>query len=299
MDNFKKYTESLLQKVHFPEKIKQDRTYCFTYWYFKSSNTYIYLRYVLKSLSMRRIIFILFYLIGSIQFDLAFGQAIDFKQEATLILRTYDLKEAAWAMNQQPITITSFRSPRSAGGKHDFFSEGDYWWPDPQNPEGPYVQRDGLTNPDNFTDHRKMMIRFSKIMGSLTSAYLLTKDEKYSNQAFAHARAWLIDTSTRMNPHMLYAQAIKGRFTGRGIGIIDMIQFIEVSQSLLKLEHAKTANKQEYVAFRKWFDNFLQWVTTHPYGLDEKKAVNNHGTCWTLQVSAFAKFGTTVAQSCI
>ena len=28
-------------------------------------------------------------------------------------------------------------SPRSAGGKHDFFSEGDYWWPDPANPDGP------------------------------------------------------------------------------------------------------------------------------------------------------------------
>jgi hypothetical protein len=44
------------------------------------------------------------------------------------------------------------------------------------------------------------------------------------------------------------------------------------------------------LGFRKWFEDFLQWVTTHPYGLDEKKALNNHGTCWTLQVSAFAKF---------
>ena len=239
---------------------------------------------------MGRFSFILLFLIGCIQSEFVFGQSIEVKKQAILVLRNLDLKEAAWAMDQQPITITSFRSPRSVGDKHDFFSEGDYWWPDPQNPEGPYVQRDGMTNPDNFVDHRKMMIRFSRIMGALTSAYLLTKDEKYSSQAFAHARAWFIDTTTRMNPHMLYAQAIKGRFTGRGIGIIDMIQFIEVSQSLLKLEQAKGANKQEYLAYRKWFEDFLQWVTTHPYGLDEKKALNNHGTCWTLQVSAFAKF---------
>ena len=245
---------------------------------------------MLKYPFMRRVVFILLLLIGCVQFDLVYGQATNVRQQAIQVLRNYDLKEASWAMDQQPITITSFRSPRSAGGKHDFFSEGDYWWPDPQNPAGPYVQRDGMTNPDNFVDHRKMMIRFSRIMGSLTSAYLLTQDEKYSRQAFAHARAWFIDTATRMNPHMLYAQAIKGRFTGRGIGIIDMIQFIEVSQSLLKLEHAKAANKQEYLGFRKWFEDFLQWVTTHPYGLDEKKALNNHGTCWTLQVSAFAKF---------
>ena len=239
---------------------------------------------------MSRFSFILLFLIVCIQSEFVFGQSIYVKKQAILVLRNLDLKEADWAMDQQPITITSFRSPRSAGDKHDFFSEGDYWWPDPQNPEGPYVQRDGMTNPDNFVDHRKMMIRFSRIMGALTSAYLLTKDEKYSSQAFAHARAWFIDTTTHMNPHMLYAQAIKGRFTGRGIGIIDMIQFIEVSQSLLKLEQAKGANKQEYLAYRKWFEDFLQWVTTHPYGLDEKKALNNHGTCWTLQVSAFAKF---------
>src|SRR5690348_6673482 len=75
------------------------------------------------------------------------------------------LMEAQWAVQQQPVTVTAETSPRSAGGKNDFFSEGDYWWPDPNNPDGPYIQRDGMTNPDNFTAHRKAMIRFSKIVG--------------------------------------------------------------------------------------------------------------------------------------
>ena len=60
-----------------------------------------------------------------------------------------------------PVTVTAAHSPRSAGGLHDFFSEGDYWWPDPANPDGPYIQRDGMTNPDNFVAHRQAMIRFS------------------------------------------------------------------------------------------------------------------------------------------
>ena len=51
--------------------------------------------------------------------------------------------------------MTAAHSPRSAGGLHDFFSEGDYWWPDPKNPDGPYIQRDGMTNPDNFVEHRQ------------------------------------------------------------------------------------------------------------------------------------------------
>ena len=35
---------------------------------------------------------------------------------------------------------------------HDYFSEGDYWWPDPKNPGGPYIRRDGFSNPANFND---------------------------------------------------------------------------------------------------------------------------------------------------
>ena len=45
---------------------------------------------------------------------------------------------AAEAFRQEPpVTVTATSSPRSTGGRHDFFSEGDYWWPDPKNPADP------------------------------------------------------------------------------------------------------------------------------------------------------------------
>lgn len=197
-------------------------------------------------------------------------------------------KNAAWAMQQQPVTVTASSSPRSAGGKHDFFSEGDYWWPDPANPDGPYVQRDGMTNPDNFTEHRKAMIRFSRIAGALGSAYVLTEDKKYADQLAEHCSAWFMDTATRMNPNLLYAQAIKGRATGRGIGIIDAIQLMEVARALEK--SANDIDPAVMRASRTWFGEYLNWVTTHPYGIDEMNAKNNHGTCWVMQVSVFARF---------
>ncbi len=31
------------------------------------------------------------------------------------------------------------------------------------------------------------------------------------------------------------------------------------------------------------------WMTTHPYGIEEREAKNNHGTCWVMQVAAFAR----------
>jgi len=93
-----------------------------------------------------------------------------------------------------------------------------------------------------------------------------------------------------MNPNLLYAQAIKGRFTGRGIGIIDTIQLMEVVQGLMAMLNAKEINKEDMAAIRNWFERYLQWLTTHQYGKDEMNAVNNHGTCWVMQVSAFSKF---------
>ncbi len=200
------------------------------------------------------------------------------------------MKEAGWAMQQQPITVTAQTSPRSAGGKHDFFSEGDYWWPNPKSPDSPYVQKDGMTNPDNFVAHRLAMIRLSKIVGALASAYRLTKDEKYFQHALKHCNAWFVDTATKMNPNLLYAQAIKGRFTGRGIGIIDTIQLMEVVQGLTGMERERIIDKDLLVGIRNWFEEYLRWLTTHKYGQDEMNAANNHGTCWVMQVAAFAKF---------
>ncbi len=218
----------------------------------------------------------------------SYGQNL--KAEITKTLRPYILKEAAWAMQQKPVTITAESCSRSAGGKHDFYSEGDYWWPNPKSPDSPYVQRDGMTNPQNFTTHRLAMIRFSRIMGALASAYQLTGDNKYVSQAQAHLNAWFINPETMMNPNLQYSQAIKGVATGRGIGIIDAIQLMEVVQGTEAMQHSSALSKQTLAGVKSWFSQYIGWVTTHKYGMDEMNAKNNHGTCWVMQVACFAKF---------
>jgi hypothetical protein len=212
------------------------------------------------------------------------------KQQVAATLRPYILKEAAWALTQHPITVAAESCPRSAGGKHDFYSEGDYWWPNPANPEGPYIQKDGLTNPQNFVAHRQAMIRFSRIIGALASAYQITHDKKYVKHALLHLKAWFIDPETLMNPNLLYAQAIKGVATGRGIGIIDTIQLMEVIQGLESMQASPLVDKQTLQGIKNWVSAYLTWLTTHQYGKDEMNAKNNHGTCWVMQVACFAKF---------
>jgi hypothetical protein len=211
-----------------------------------------------------------------------------FKKTAS-VLANKIIQQADATLFEKPITVTAYSSERSKGGKHDFFSEGDYWWPDTLHPNGPYIQRDGLTNPQNFTAHRLAMIRFSKVVGSLTSAYILTKNTKYSNAAVGHLKAWFIDTATLMNPSLLYGQAITRKVSGRGIGIIDMIQMVEVAQSVSVLEKSGLINNKDISEIKNWFTQYLKWVTTHSYGIEEREAKNNHGTCWVMQVSVFAK----------
>ena len=192
-------------------------------------------------------------------------------------------------LSAEPETVTAFACDRSAGGVHDFYSEGDYWWPDPENPDGPFIRRDGETNPDNFVAHRHAMIRFSQVMGAMASAWLVGNDEKYVQHAMKHARAWFVDPDTRMNPNLLYAQAIKGHVTGRGVGIIDTIHLMEVAQAIIRMQQSGSINQEDLAAIRRWFAEYIEWLTTHPYGNDEMNATNNHGTCWVMQVASFAR----------
>ncbi|KQC31811.1 alginate lyase [Flagellimonas eckloniae] len=200
------------------------------------------------------------------------------------------LKLAEKYIDATPVTVTAESCGRSAGGIHDFYSEGDYWWPDPENPEGPYIRKDGMTNPDNFTAHRYAMIRLSQICGALASAYLITDDTFYVKQLVPHLKAWFIDETTLMNPNLEYAQAIKGKVTGRGIGIIDTIQLLDVVKAIIAIQDANLLSNEEVTKLKTWFANYLRWMDTHPYGISEQAKDNNHGACWFLQAAVFSEF---------
>ena len=199
------------------------------------------------------------------------------------------LEKAARYLQEEPVTVTASHCDRSAGGLHDFFSEGDYWWPDPQHPDGPYIQRDGLSNTNNFVAHRQAMVRLSEIVGTLASAYLLTRDDRYARQAVKHLDAWFVNADTKVNPNLLYGQAIKGRYTGRSTGVIDTIHLVEVARGALLLRKSPAFPPADFDAVKAWFRDYLTWLTTHPYGTGERAATNNHGVCWALQAAAFAQ----------
>jgi hypothetical protein len=185
-------------------------------------------------------------------------------------------------------TITSFPTQRSPGGLHDFYSQADYFWPNPANPSGPYINRDGQSNPDNFNEHRKAMIALSIQMPALTAAWVLTRDRRYGVHAADHLREWFIAPATRMNPNLEFSQGVKGVSTGRSYGIIDTLHLVEIARAASIIAPALLSTSEQS-ALKTWFADYLQWLKTSPKGITERNSLNNHAVCWALQASEFAR----------
>lgn len=229
---------------------------------------------------------------GYLSGSLAWGIAPRSKPTAYDMVAKVDRKRILAAadryLSAQPVTVTAARSERSAGGPHDFYSEGDYWWPDPKNPGGPYIRRDGMSNPANFNAHREAMVRLSLMVPALTAAWELTGERRYADHAGRHLRAWFVDPATRMNANLQYAQAISGVTKGRGIGIIDTLHLVEPARAATLLLQGGVLEDGKKV--QQWFAEYLEWMRTSKNGQEERDAKNNHGTCWVLQTGEFARF---------
>src|ERR1700731_1697144 len=65
-------------------------------------------------------------------------------------------KLAAEALQAGPWSVTYHRPSglNVDAGPNDYVSEGPYWWPDPKNPAGPYIRKDGQRNPGRFMGNR-------------------------------------------------------------------------------------------------------------------------------------------------
>ena len=199
------------------------------------------------------------------------------------------LPQAQALLGAPPRTITAIPAPRSPAGPQDYYSEGDYWWPDPANPGGAYIRRDGRSNPDKFDGHRDALIAFGRTVPALAALWGLTRDPRVAAAAMRHLTAWFVEPATRMNPNLNHAQAIIGVNSGRAIGVIDTLQIVEVARAAALFARDEAPG---YAAIRAgvegWFAEYLSWLTTSPFGTTERDEKNNHGTCWLLQAASFA-----------
>jgi hypothetical protein len=213
------------------------------------------------------------------QFDLA---AID---------RERILKAAGAALDLAPVTITKYPARLGEGGLNDYYSNGDYWWPDRTKSNGlPYIQRDGQTNPENFDRHRLALRQLRDAVAALGAAYQITGEDRYAGKAAELLRVFFLDPPTRMNPNLEYAQAIPGVSAGRGIGIIDTLHLIEIPPAIGVMQKSPAFPPEIFAGMKQWFRDYTDWMLTSKNGHDEAAAKNNHAVAFWLQVAVFARF---------
>jgi len=200
------------------------------------------------------------------------------------------LAAAKAALAMESVTITRHLAKLSEGGPNDFYSNGDYWWPDPARPDGlPYIQRDGQSNPNNFLHHRMAVRDLRDGVAALAAAYKVSGEERYVVKAVELLRVFFLDAKTRMNPHLRYAQAIPGRTPGRGIGIIDTLHLAEVPLAAEAIKASRAFPSDVLAGLKQWFREYVAWMTASKNGQEEAAAKNNHSVAYFLQVACFAR----------
>ena len=200
--------------------------------------------------------------------------------------------EADKAISAGPFSVMQKNAVPPSGDKHDYMSLAPYFWPNPKTPDHlPYVHRDGERNPEinQIVDH-ETMTKMCSAARVLALGYYLTANEDYAARAALLLRAWFLDSKTKMNPNLEFAQAIRGVNTGRGIGIIESRGLTEVVDAIGLLEGSKNWTAEDEAGLRKWFTSFLDWLQTSKHGQDESNAKNNHGSFYDDQVVDFALF---------
>ena len=211
--------------------------------------------------------------------------------DVAVVDRDRILAAARESLDREPITITAYRAELSEGGPHDFYSNGDYWWPDPAKPDGlPYIRRDGQSNPDNFSQHRQAVKELRNSVAALAAAYRISGDDRYAAKAAELLRVFFLDDKTRMNPHLEYAQAIPGVTAGRGIGIIDALHLTEVPLAIAAVQESEAFPADTLLGLKRWFGEFAEWMVTSQHGKEEAATENNHAVAYFLQLAVFSDF---------
>ena len=205
-----------------------------------------------------------------------------------------NLQKQADAALQHPLwSVTDKKLLPASGNKHDYYSFGPYWWPNPDTKNHmPYIRKDGEINPSAKTDDTdsKRMVQFSDDIRALSLAAYYSSDSRYAQKAEKMLNTWFLNKDTRMNPNLDYAQAIPGIVDGRGIGIIDTRVLIDVADGIALLQHAGYLSNKEVEGYKAWYSDYTKWLLNSSNGQEESNWYNNHGSWYDAQVTAFSLF---------
>ncbi|RDC64516.1 alginate lyase family protein [Adhaeribacter pallidiroseus] len=223
-------------------------------------------------------------------------------QECLVALKIL-ISSANAVLPKAPYSIVNKAATPLSGSKNDYLSLAPYWWPNPSTSTGlPYIQKDGQTNPEvNDIKDNSYVRDISRDIWILGLAYYFTDNEQYAAKATELLKVFFLDSATRMNPHLKYAQLIQGDNAVYGTGIVDTESFSELIDGVQLLAGSNSWAPDNQQALQDWFSEYLTWLLTSDKGKKAKIAPNNIGTAYDVQVVTYALFigNKTLAKSII
>lgn len=202
------------------------------------------------------------------------------------------IEKADLYLDAKPLSVIEKTENPPSGNIHDFYSLSAYEWPNPDSSDGlPYVSRDGVINPEiySISDKKNMdeMVRMVKV---LALTYYFTDDNRYAEKARDLLSIWFLNEDTYMNPHLKYAETIRGKNEIRAQGIMEGRPLTEITDAIRLLQTSPYWTQDVQQGMESWFRNYLDWLINSDSGKEEKNKMNNHGTYYLVQVSAIGLF---------
>lgn len=203
------------------------------------------------------------------------------------------LVDADSLLNVKPLSVTMKELPSPSGDRHDYVSLARYFHPDPTKSDGlPYINRDGITNPEINKWDRNRLGETARRITTLSLAWFFSDDDRYAKKAAELTRVWFLDSATKMNPHLEYAQMVPGINNGKGrpYGVLDAYSFVELLDGLTLLSGASDWTDSDEEGMKEWMAEFLDWAITSDLGREESRMANNHSTAYDVIVAAVAQY---------
>lgn len=204
------------------------------------------------------------------------GQPTSQAYRQIISLAKLRLKNGAVAVTNKQTSIS--------GNWHEYESLSIYWWPNPKNPDGPYIAKDGELNPEYKQYDYPRLLQLVENLRDCSKAFYLTGDLTYYGFFCHQLDTWFIDEATRMQPDFNYCQFIPGRNGNRGNpqGMIDAYNFNEVLESIRLVHSQLSIGRKRMKALKAWFIDFAKWMQISEYGQTASHFNNNQGVAYDI-----------------
>ena len=162
-------------------------------------------------------------------------------------------------------------------------------WADPTKKDGlPYIGRDGMINPEIYTiPDQKNMDEMIYTVHILAAAYFLTDDPKYSSKAAELLQVWFLNNDTRINPHLKYAEIVRGKDKTYPAAIMAGRNLTDVIDAVGLIQRSSTWTNEDQSGMKSWFSKYLNWLLDSIVSKEESQKMNNHGTYYYVQVGSY------------